>query len=216
MKRKITIVIMITICLALSFIASNCKEKEHKTLYIDSETKAYCDFKKGSWWAYKEEQTGALDTIRLYNYDRRIVSEEDVHLDYEDIKMGVIWTSYGHDLTKANPFIRITADYYEDKDAYVEEQYPYEGFFPSSSIIFYPLDTVGDIHFRFEKLRYELNYDTLELEAKHYYQVKVISTNDTAFSKKQKLIYWVKNIGRIRFETFGGEVWNLVDHHVIK
>jgi hypothetical protein len=75
MKTKLSSLTLIAFCTFLVFTASNCKEKERKTIYVDSETKAYCDFKTGSWWAYKEEQTGLLDAITVYDYNP-LVSEK--------------------------------------------------------------------------------------------------------------------------------------------
>lgn len=54
----------------------------------------------------------------------------------------------------------------------------------------------------------------MELEGNQYIQVKEISTSLNASLKKLKRIFWAKNVGRIKFETFGGEVWNLINYHV--
>jgi hypothetical protein len=199
------------------FTTSTCKEKERKTIYIDAETKAYCDFRTGSWWVYKEEQTGLIDTIKITSYERMIETDEELaDVDFESVLMYNRWSQ----VPQGNKsFQRIDADYGYGKDsktAFVEEQYSFGIHFPT--IIFYPINTVGGkaTIYQGDMLILERKMDSLELEGKTYRHIKEISTSAAAFSKKQKRIYWSKNVGRIRFETYDGEVWNLIDHHVIK
>ena len=207
--------LLILICF-LPFVLFCCKDKERQTIYIDQETKDYCDFKTGSWWVYKEEKTGMVDTVSVYNYENKIVSIEELSpVDFEQTRAFTIWSSYGHDLTKASPLIKIAADNGINMNATVEEQYPYAISYPS--IIYYTLDTIGSKReiYAGDEIKYENYNDSIELEGKIYYQVKEFSTS--AFSsKKHKSIFWAKHIGRIRFETFNGEIWNLINHYVIK
>lgn len=210
--KKLLIVI---ICL-LPFVLIFCNDKERQIIYIDQETKDYCDFKKGSWWVYKEEKTGMIDTVSVYNYENKIVSIEELSpVDFEQTRVFTIWSLYGHDLTMASPFIKIAADNGININASVEEQYPYGISYPA--IIYYTLDTIGSKIkiYSSDEIKYVNYKDSIELEGKTYYKVKEFST--TAFSnKKQKSIFWAKYIGRIRFETFDGEIWNLINYHVIK
>ncbi len=92
--------LLLIIC-SLPIVLSFCKDKERPTIYIDQETKDYCDFKTGSWWAYKEEKSGIIDTIKIYNYESTIRSWGDLYsFDFENVFMYTIWSSYGHDLKK--------------------------------------------------------------------------------------------------------------------
>lgn len=205
--------LLLIICL-LTLVFFCCKDKERQTIYIDQETKDYCDFKTGSWWIYKEEKSGIVDTISVYNYENKIVSIEELsHVDFEQTRAFTIWSLYGHDLTKASPLIKIAADDGINIKATVEEQYPYAISYPS--IIYYTLVTIGSKIeiYAGDEIKYENYHDSMELQGRTYYQVKEFSTS--AFSsKKQKSIFWAKNIGRIRYETFDGEIWNLINYKV--
>ncbi|MFM9944632.1 MAG: hypothetical protein ACKVQB_05310, partial [Bacteroidia bacterium] len=133
------------------------------------------------------------------------------------IIMSTIWASFGHDITKANPFIKIDADYRYGKDSkksYVEEQYQHRVYVPF--YIYYSFDSIGQKEQIHDELKFEKHYDSIELQGKRYYEVKEITTTASPFGPKQIKIFWAKNVGRIRFETFGGEIWNLVNYHVLQ
>ena len=53
--------------LILSQLYSCCKEKpeELEQHLIPAEMKAFWDFKPGSWWAYQDSATGAIDTVKV-------------------------------------------------------------------------------------------------------------------------------------------------------
>jgi hypothetical protein len=151
------------------------------------------------------------------DYNQKVYSEQDrFSFDYEGIILFTKWSSYGHDLTKANPSFSIIADYSNgenSKTSQVSERYPFGG----SGTVFYSIDSIGSWEeiLAGEIIKLENIYDSLEVENKQYYQVKDFS-NNRGGGKGQKRIFWAKNVGRIRFETFNGEVWNLIDQHIIK
>ena len=53
--------------LILSQLYSCCKEKpeELEQHLIPAEMKAFWDFKPGTWWAYQDSATGAIDTVKV-------------------------------------------------------------------------------------------------------------------------------------------------------
>jgi len=212
MKISLNLVI-----LCLIVLLNDCKEKERETISIDEVTNSYCDFKIGSWWIYKEENSGKIDTLRIVDYKKGIESSpEFAEVDFEYTLMH---TSYTSNYTDTPPLkktlIKISADYYIpfNKKTFVIEKSNF-----SDQYVYYSLDSVGEkcpntnVITEFESFR-----DSVQIVSKYYYEVRIYTFGkepvDFAVSKR---IYWAKNIGKIRFETYGGEVWNLVDYHVIK
>ena len=50
-----------------------CKDKSHPpTIYITPETKDFCSFKPGTWWVYRNTQSNALDTWKVYKYEESV------------------------------------------------------------------------------------------------------------------------------------------------
>ena len=203
--------LFVLMLLLLSIFLTNCGPDERTTLYIDQKTKDYVVFHPGSWWAYQEHSSSAVDTVSVYNAKNEIVSIEELSTkDFEEDKMNLKWSSYiGH-----TAFLRVNADYNANQNkGVVEEQYPW---FLYPNIVFLPFDSVGDNLWiwDYDTLHYEQFYDSLEVQNKMYYEVMEISTTNNVHPKKQRRIWWAKHVGRIRWETFGGEYWELIEYEI--
>lgn len=89
MKRNATIVLY---ALLLSVLL-NCSDenfKNRETSYIGSETKAFCEFKIGSWWVYRVSKTLAIDTWKLETYNKStILANKNSQNNVEFIGMGI-------------------------------------------------------------------------------------------------------------------------------
>ena len=108
--------LFVLMLLLLSIFLTNCGPDERTTLYIDQKTKDYVVFHPGSWWAYQERSSSAVDTVSVYNAKDEIVSIEELSAEnFELTRLSLKWSSFGHDLTKAIPFLLIWAN---DKIAY--------------------------------------------------------------------------------------------------
>ena len=203
--------------LLLSMFLTNCGPDERTTLFIDQKTKDYVVFRTGSWWAYQEQASNAIDTVSVIGYESAIEFWEDFASEnFEQTRLSLKWSSFGHDLTKANPFLLITADHKTKQNkGVVEEQYPW---FLYPNIVFLPFDSIGDNRWiwDYDTLRYEQFYDSLEVQNKMYYEVMEISTTNNVHPKKQHRIWWAKHVGRIRWKTFGGEYWELTDYDIMQ
>ncbi|MDG1045417.1 MAG: hypothetical protein P8P81_02300 [Bacteroidia bacterium] len=108
--------LFVLMLLLLSIFLTNCGPDERTTLYIDQKTKDYVVFHPGSWWAYQEHSSSAVDTVSVIGYQSAIEFWEDFASEnFELTRLSLKWSSFGHDLTKANPFLLIWAN---DKIAY--------------------------------------------------------------------------------------------------
>ena len=56
---------------------TNCGPDERTTLFIDQKTKDYVVFRTGSWWAYQEQASNAIDTVSVIGYESAIEFWED-------------------------------------------------------------------------------------------------------------------------------------------
>lgn len=196
----------------------SCKDKPHPQLFIDQKTKDYIVFQAGSWWSYEEKSTFFLDTISIYlnessmNYWEDFASEE-----FEQISLYLKWSS-GSAVSPGDRsrYIRISSDVNSKKNVGIcEEQFPW---FMSPNIVFIPFDTIGENHWGWQNdtIKYEMFYDSITIKGKTFYEVMEISNSSYVHYKKPKRIWWAKNIGRIKWENFGGEVWELTNYHVIQ
>lgn len=212
MKKFLNFVVLFLIVLL-----NNCKEKERETIHIDEVTNSYCDFKIGSWWIYKEENSGKIDTLRIVNYIKEIQYIPMLaDVDFEYKLMETSYSSNYNDTSRIKRTkIEITADY---EISINKKTFVFERSNVSDQYIYYSLDSVG------EKcpnpnviVEFESFMDSVQIVSKYYYKVRIYKlVNELVDHRVTKRIYWAKNIGKIRFETYGGEVWNLVDYHVIK
>lgn len=195
-----------------------CREKDRPQLFIDQKTKDYVVFQQGSWWSYVEKQSQSIDTISIFLQERSMKYWEGfAYEEFEMIDLYLNWylaETVGED--DRSRFIRILADVNTGQNIGIcEELYPW---FLFPNIVFIPFDTVGEHRAIWENdtLRFTQFYDTLTVNGVEYYEVMELSSSLPVHAKKQKRIWWAKNVGRIKWENFGGEVWELTNHNVIQ
>lgn len=135
--------------------------------------------------------------------------------EFELISLYLKWASERENIKgDRSTFISIIAKIKSNRNVGIcEEQYPW---FLFPNIVFFPFDTVGEIQVIWDSIKYENFYDSISVKGRTYYDVMEISSSSPAHPKKQKSIWWAKNIGRIKWENFGGEVWQLTNYHVLQ
>jgi hypothetical protein len=175
-------------------------------------------FQAGSWWSYEEKSTFLLDTISIYLNESSMKYWEDfASEEFEQISLYLKWSS-GSIVSPGDRsrFIRISADVNSKKNVGIcEEQYPW---FLFPNIVFIPFDKIDENQWVWQNdtIKYEMFFDSITVKGKTYYDVMEISGSLPVHHKKPKRIWWAKNIGRIKWENFGGEVWELTNYHVIQ
>jgi len=63
-------------------------------------------------------------------------------------------------------------------------------------------------------IKYVAYHDSLEIQGRYYTEVKIFEHLTKMGEAYPQKIYWAKHIGRIRYELFNGEVWNLKEYSI--
>jgi hypothetical protein len=204
-------ILLFIVLIGIVPVLSNCSFFEPKPHHaIGQEIKDYCVFKDGTRWIYQEEKSGELDTMTAF---------ESVYIKEDWDNKGFTFDSYYFNL-RSSLFKNDVKDFYrisvtlqltanlEKFWCRVEDTSFYR------PIEYFEANNTG------ENLQNAVKFfsfhDSLAIEGKQYYQVKVFEHLTNAGPKNSRKIYWSKHIGRIRYEFFNGEIWNLIEHKVIQ
>lgn len=215
--KNFTIILQIALILPPLFSMQSCKDDPRPQLFVDQMTKDYVVFKAGSWWSYEELKSFANDTVTVEMISTKMSYIEDISTsEIENTRIEFYWSSFGTQNRTNSTGLGITADYNFDKNiGIVEEQYPW---FLFPNIVYIPFNDPGEFRpmWEYDTLRYEQFYDSLEVRGKMFYNVMELSSSLAVHAKKQKRIWWAKNVGRIQWENFGGEIWQVTNYQVIQ
>jgi len=203
MKRFLFVSIIL---LLFSLSITECKKKQVVTEYIPGELKEYALFQPGSFWIYKNENTGTFDST--------YISEKPEFTYYSE-------SSYDNTITEIchifynGPFIQTT---YLDPYTYTMGFIRY-GFEAIQSNSFVP----GRI-FQLDgatTLKYFPLVDSMTLSNKTFHNVFVtqwqyITSQGDTFRNTS---YFVKKIGLIKFnhkEPNADTTWHLINYHTLQ
>jgi hypothetical protein len=197
----------------LSF--QHCNEQDEVFYPVSQELKDWGAFKLGTYWVYKEENLNIYDTIKIY----KLTSEK---LQIDKYRLNHFWervNSYFYSTRqidsgyfKVASFSGAIAMIHEnsDLDEYVRKCYliklpPVKGDWIRNG----SPDQIN---------RFDTIYSTYKLG--NFEFTNVVRANDNFnyfYLGTPTLIYSVKNIGIIRKEfPEYGQVWNLVDYHIVQ
>jgi hypothetical protein len=204
--------------LFLFLIAGSCKKEHYPQYWIHAEVKEYTYFEKGSWWVYKEKNSGNLDTVQVVMDSMMAMKihnnagyASNSYLSYyastfDPLDTMIVSSSVVVNFTVPLAYTNSTTGYSYFRTAY-------EGV-----ASFFSDAQVGDTLKLVDKRLAIYRRDTasLELEGRVYTSVRVfecnVPPNNTA--KLPKVVYYAKNVGVIQKELFNGEVWRLMNYSV--
>ncbi len=209
-------VIKYLLLLSVSILFLQCHTESSYYLPISSELKTYLDYKEGSYWIYKNPESGIEDStfVRNYSkYDSTIVYQlrrdmfvgttEDVAATREEI-------SYSQNLITENGKITLRSfsfqDYGRDQD--------YEAFFSSDSIGFtlFGLNKSNQIEGLMGASASIVS--SIVVNNTTYYEVLKCDFYYSDWSIQN--IYIKKGIGIIKFELKDNSTRELVRYNVVK
>jgi hypothetical protein len=198
-------------------IGPGCGDRDRPLAKIDQLSKDYCSFSTGSYWIYQKVASNIFDTVSIHFVQKKVVSIPELEtFDFEEIRMQTIWSSYGNRPNESSPEIKILG-YWEGAEdiPMVEERTPW---YRGPNVIFTPFQNVGEFKsfYQYDTLRLIEKLDSIIIADSTYRDILVFQTTRASNSSRHEISYWSKNIGRIRFVNFGGEVWDLVAHHAIQ
>ncbi len=202
----------------LTVLLSNCGFNDPKPHHaVAQEIKDYCVFKNDSRWIYQEENSGDLDTMTVYESINFTVDPDNKFFTFESFDYRLKSSVLGYDINSFYIF-----QIHLQLEVNLEKSWCY-AFGPYTSgtapVEYFEANDTGEVVVRYANsngIKYLSYHDSLAIEGKQYYKVKVFEHLSSTGPKGPRKIYWSKYIGRIRYEFFNGEVWNLIEHKVIQ
>jgi len=208
--------VLLSTALASWMMIPGCGDQDRPLARIDQMSKDYCSFLTGSYWIYQKAASAVFDTVSIYHVRNTVQSiPEYLSYDFEEIKMDIFWSSNGYDSGNGHAYIQISGELDLGKDiSVIQEQTPW---FRGPNVIFAPLRVKGKslVIYANDTIQLIEKQNSLVIGDSTYRDILVIQTTTNFHSTKHEYSYWAKNIGRIRFVNFNGELWDLVAHTAI-
>jgi hypothetical protein len=191
----------------LLLFCSCTKKKETTTNYIPDNLKTYSIFQKGSYWQYKNEITGILDSTVIAK-GPLLTYHQDEPYDYSPI-VEECEIFYGGTFLKT---AYVNPSFYQlGIDAYAFEAIQSYSFSPGQIVILEPQTTLTYVSLK-DSLKIYNHTFTDVLITKWQ---RITSQSDT-FSCTS---YFVKKIGLVKYirqVNAADTTWNLINYHVIQ
>tara|TARA_B110000090_G_scaffold206394_1_gene255749 strand:+ start:938 stop:1597 length:660 start_codon:yes stop_codon:yes gene_type:complete len=217
MKRRKKTIILVLAASITTFYFSSCGPDDPKPHYtVSQETKDYCVFQNDTRWIYEEENTKLLDTLTVYqfefdkqDYDNERVYTNDIYI-YR-LKSSIL----GYGINYFYRFFVFPEYKYGNGEEVCHTAGPYtRGLQPIEYFDGQDTGTVFQQYVMNPGIKYVEFHDSLKLLNKVYNDVKVFEYIEPYGNAYPQKIYWSKNIGRIRYELFNGEIWNLKEYSI--
>jgi hypothetical protein len=187
----------------------NCKDDHKPEFFIDQDTKDFCVFKEGSWWLYEKEGSTERDCVWVKECYENKIDDDDFSYNrngFEILMFSNWWNKQitcwvGGDIGEPSKNIfreRVTFPL-------ALEDYTFLSTIDSSAV-FEPYSGY--------KLQLSDTLDLFNVGIKIFQDVRIFKVNAGLHQYWQKKIYWSKHIGKIRYESGDGSIWNLIDFNV--
>jgi hypothetical protein len=210
-----------TLCICLLFVIPfliGCGKQEFQ--YPDSMLWAIPDgalsyfyFQPNSYWVYKNDKTGQLDTQIIVSATR-VWFKQAAEQGYEraEVKMQSSFENLSFDHTAVY-------DVCPDSCCWLQTGKQNEGYFATWRYPFSVGYSGWSKHTTTDSSRFTVldKFDSLLLNNVMFYEVvKINTTKATIFYKKDINMYWAKGIGIIKKENLtDNETWNLIDFNIV-
>ncbi len=195
--------------LLVSLTAMWCK-KSDTTFYtpLSQEFLSYFAFPTGSWWVYKEINTGKTDSFYVQAYSIQNIFDKKTKSAGQSASYEIIGNSYHSWGTGGSLLGNVDSIQYLYSDNY----YGVNGFNYSSERFLYPAwpgkkRTIINISSHFV---------SINIQGSFYHDVYVTAYTYQAYLNPIKSEYYCKNVGVIRREFYDGTIWELTKYHLNK
>ncbi|MCX6351971.1 MAG: hypothetical protein NTX03_08920 [Bacteroidetes bacterium] len=190
----------IIFCCSVLSILTNC-EKPRPYIKLDKDFLSYCIFKKDSLWVYKDNKTGANDSVYVEYFGGTHVYGKRIGYDYDLLNFTLISTKYGGKTYQAMPWDRGSNDYYSKLDespGYIRFALPLK---------------VGDStsDSKYPKIYLRKHLDSLSIQNKYYKDVLVV---ENSYDNKIKTEYFCKNVSLIKRVYQDSTDWELIKYQL--
>ncbi|CAN5877597.1 hypothetical protein BH11BAC7_BH11BAC7_15230 [soil metagenome] len=194
----------------LAFVFCTCRRPRPEPIYtpLNPELKAWCAYKQGTWWTYKELASTYRDSMWVNYYSEDKARGSD---DFYFYKMVEHITS-SNDSFGTHYYYAVPGNpSYQNPDqcALVENR---------SSIGYGRLYFVTAGALTLPPNMVVLNLDSFALSSSGdiYYNVIKTMNSISEYDNWIKSEYYVKNIGVIRREMFNGEIWEAENFNIVQ
>ena len=215
--------IIILIIIGLFFSLNACKPdpKDEIIQYpINNEFKKYFgNFKKGTWWAYKDTVSGRIDTLKLTTYIKETTSNCYMKIDDKEVYSSIIYYKIEHNLTQGGKTwaFRVRSDCDAPETSFVDINFGTGSgvmlFFIDGKFLDYSSTSNGDSLL-------STYYSSYSLNGTSYNDVYVV--NNTGYQTSYSTYNYIisKNIGIIGFNAkdhngFWKGYWMLTDKNIV-
>lgn len=210
MKKPILILFFTSF---LIFNGISCNKEPSKSLVkFDPVFLSYFAFPKGSWWTYKEINTGKTDSFYVdgFKIENFTNSDEDNYY-YERLRYHLTGEKYvASGDARPNPNIKLNTLLYQYIERYHAAQF---GLDYDADRFIYPSNENETFNNSFYMLK---NLDTITINSTLYKDVYVTNNSTQEYYNPIKSEYYCKNVGVIRRDFFDSTVWELTNYHINK
>ena len=193
--------------LFLSLSAMWCK-KSDSTYYtpLSQDFLSYFAFPKGSWWVYKEINTGKTDSFYVTQYGIDNVYDKKADFHYQSLSYGLHGNKY-QCTAGANPSIDGTKFYY------TQIFKGNDSFNSSSTRLFYPFEINRPTS---DGVVIKMLADSIAIQNNTYLDICITDKSFAQPIDPIKSEYYCKNIGVIKRVYSDGTVWEVIKYHLNK
>ncbi|CAN5877647.1 hypothetical protein BH11BAC7_BH11BAC7_15250 [soil metagenome] len=201
--------IVFLFCLAIAFCSCH-RDQPVEPVYtpLNAEFKAWCAYKPGSWWTYKELSSANRDSMWVNSYVEEAVDPPHEEAYYRFwMRINSVNDSFGIHYFMGAPNNTRTqwalGENYSVAQGSSSESRFYYTISPPLSLQTYTTVT---------------HLDSLSLTGSGdiYYTVVKISNSISAYGNWIKTEYYARNVGVIRREMFNGEIWEVENFNSVQ
>ncbi|CAN5877548.1 hypothetical protein BH11BAC7_BH11BAC7_15220 [soil metagenome] len=195
----------------LAFVFCTCRRPRPEPIYtpLNPEFKAWCSYKPGSWWTYKELASTNRDSMWVSYYSEEKDDGPDgfyyyklvIHISSANDSFGTHWY-YGEPSHTDHSQLALVENYSFGQGTMSEGRF----YFSINSPLVLP---PGFTFTQLDSFVLSSSFDT-------YYNVTKITRQLPEYGNWIKTEYYARNIGVIRREMFNGEIWEVENFNIVQ
>ena len=184
------------------------------TYWLDDTIKLYTVFQPGTWWVYQDSASGDYDTIKVETITKEVAVSSGADFNYEYIRMFFSSSSHDYEVSATSS----AWDYISESGIQYSEY----------------TETVFDSNFKGQTLFFRAEGDSIIVKVgatiyedewmpriiyKEYGDYSNVHSFIHPFQKSiylPRVTYFAPRIGQFRKEMFNGQVWKLIDYHIVQ
>lgn len=210
---------LITFLLPLSIGIYSCKPeeppepKETQTFLVWQEGWDYCYFLPGTWWVYQDSNSGAYDTMTVYEANKGLDSVKDNNGRLENVYEWFI-VRISSSYSGYNYYFRNLMSFYNQ----VRRVKVRPSHAAGENIYYIHPSNIGNkLGYYYDISEVIDKKDSIFYLSKYYYNfLKISHTADQTEKDETVNYYMVKDIGYYRKEVGTSEVWKLINYKIVK